>query len=66
MFLEFIEQYIKDYMECNGEEYEITDEQLKEVIYKVANNDLIWETIDEMLYHELYKYEKKDIDTLNC
>lgn len=66
MFLEFIEEYVQDLIECSDIDYDITEEQQKEVCYRIANNDGIWQYMDEVIYDYLGKYERGDMNEDNC
>ena len=60
MFEDFIKEYIQDIIECSDTTYDITEEQLQNLVYTIANDDGIWQVIDETIYEKLDKYEKEE------
>lgn len=60
MFMDFLEQYIKDYIECSDEEYIIDDFDISKTAKRLNNNDEIWIFIDECVKELLEEYKKED------
>ena len=59
LFDKFIKQYIEDLIDCSDTEYELTEEDKKEIIDNVRYNDFIWETLDNAIFTELEDYKKE-------
>jgi hypothetical protein len=59
LFDKFIKQYLDDLIECSDIEYDLTDEDKKEIIDNVRYNDFIWETLDNAIFTELEDYKKE-------
>ena len=59
LFDKFIKQYIEDLIDCSDREYDLTEEDKKEIIDNVRYNEFIWETLDNAIFTELDKYDKE-------
>ncbi len=57
MFEDFIREYVKDLIECSDIDYNITKEDIEDVVYNVSNNEEIWNIIDSYIYGELDRKE---------
>lgn len=57
MFEDFIREYVKDLIECSDMDYNITKEDIEDVVYNVSNNEEIWNIIDSYIYEELDRKE---------
>lgn len=60
LFDKFIEQYIEDLIECSGVEYDITEEDKKDIKNYVCGNDRLWETIDNTIFDYLGHFIKEE------
>ena len=60
MFEEFLTQYIKDLIDCGDSEYDINEDEIRDVMLDVEGNEYVWEVLDEAIYQELDKYRKED------
>jgi len=59
LFDKFIKQYIEDYIDCSDIDYDITEEDKKEVIDSVKYSDEIWEVLDNKISYYLEDYVKE-------
>ena len=59
LFDNFIKQYIKDYIECSDTEYDITEEDIKDIIDYISYDDRLWEVLDSIISIQLEDYIKE-------
>lgn len=59
LFEKFIKQYIEDLIECSDNEYDLTEEDKKDVMVKVCDNDRVWELLDSIIFDYLEEYVKE-------
>lgn len=59
LFDKFIKQYIEDLIECSDKEYDLTEEDKKDIMERVCDNDRFWETLDDIVFNYLEDYEKE-------
>lgn len=59
LFDKFIKQYIEDLIECSDNEYDLTEEDKKDVMVKVCDNDRVWELLDSIIFDYLEEYVKE-------
>lgn len=60
MFMEFLKQYIKDYIECSNVKYELEDFDISKIAKKLNNNDEIWIFLDDCVKELLEEYKKEE------
>lgn len=59
LFDNFIKQYIEDYIDCSDIEYDITEEDKKDIIDNISYNDRLWEVLDSIISSQLDNYIKE-------
>lgn len=59
LFDKFIGQYIEDLIECSYKEYDLTEEDKKEIIDNIRYNNMIWEMLDNVIFDYLEDYVKE-------
>ncbi len=59
LFDNFIKQYIEDYIDCSDIEYDITEEDKKDIIDNISYNDRLWEVLDIIISSQLENYVKE-------
>ena len=59
LFDKFIGQYIEDLRECSYKEYDLTEEDKKEIIDNIRYNNMIWEMLDNVIFDYLEDYVKE-------
>ena len=59
LFDNFIKQYIEDYIDCSDIEYDITEEDKKNIIDNISYNDRLWEVLDSIISSQLDNYVKE-------
>lgn len=60
MLEDFLAIYIKDYIEDSDTTYDIKNNEIEDIACDIANNDYIYEVINEVINQELWKYEDKE------
>lgn len=60
MFMEFLKQYIKDYIECYNDKYELDDFDISKIAKRLNNNDEIWIFMDDCVKELLEEYKKEE------
>lgn len=55
MFEDFLREHIQELIECSIDEYDIKEEDMDDIIYKV-NNEHLWDMIDSTIYEVIDKY----------
>lgn len=59
LFDKFIKQYIEDLIECSDNEYDLTEEDKKDIMVRVCENDRVWELLDGIIFDYLEDYVKE-------
>ena len=59
LFDNFIKQYIKSYIDWSDKEYDITEEDIKDIIDNISYNDRLWEVLDNIISSQLDNYVKE-------
>ena len=59
LFDNFIKQYIEDLIECSATEYNLTEEDKKEIIENIRYNFHFWEHLDNLIFNKLEDFEKE-------
>ena len=53
MFEDFLREYIKDLIDCSDIEYNLTSEDIEDVVCTISNNEELWNIIDGCIYFQL-------------
>ena len=56
MFEEFLKEHIQNLIECSTDEYDITEEDIKDAASMIEANEHIWDVINEAIYQEIDKF----------
>lgn len=59
LFDKFIKQYVEDLIECSDKEYDLTEEDKKEIVDSIKYNETFWEILDNAIFNELDEYDKE-------
>lgn len=55
----FLKEYVQDLVECSSDEYELTEEQIMDVVTSVEDNEHAWEGLNEAIFQEIGQYIKE-------
>ena len=58
MFRKFLEQYIRDLIECSADTYEMEDIDIEHTAAKLERNETLWSYLDEFVYNYIDEYRK--------
>lgn len=59
LFDNFIKQYIKSYIDWSDKEYDITEEDIKDIIVYIKCDDRLWKVLDNLISYQLDDYVKE-------
>ena len=62
MMDEFLKQYILDLIEASDDKYNITDEELTEIIDNIRYNERVWNLLDYVVFEQIEDYRVENND----
>lgn len=62
MFFDFLKKYIKDYIELSIYNFDITDEEIKDIADYISNDDSVWNYLENVIDQQLDRYRDYEED----